>query len=262
MIYVGDLHGNWRNLIARIAREDIHDKNFMQVGDLGLGFQSIEKDLHNLEILNQVMEERNCMFYAIRGNHDNPDFFMDDLHYHLGYTPASNLEQLYNIKLVSDGTILDVENKNILCIGGGISIDRSHRAKGIDYWEEEEVNSLAAFKMLLDNNAPSVDVVVTHIAPTFTFPIKLNRLCHHYIQEETFNANWKNHDLKKELNTERKIMDDINDIVSDTAKDWYYGHYHQSNLEKIGTTNFRCLNIDEWYDDQKRLFDDNDVTII
>ena len=84
----------------------------IQVGDFGAGFR---KDfLDDMLYLNDVLNEYNVTLYVIRGNHDDPKFFNGNHNWG-------------NLKLLKDYTVLDLEGKKILLIGGAISIDRGNR---------------------------------------------------------------------------------------------------------------------------------------
>ena len=65
--------------------------------------------------LNAVLRKINSVLYCIRGNHDDPSYFND------------NIINKSNVKLIKDYSIISVGDKNILCIGGAVSIDRKYR---------------------------------------------------------------------------------------------------------------------------------------
>jgi UDP-2,3-diacylglucosamine pyrophosphatase LpxH len=79
-----------------------------------IGFTTPENDMRILEDLNEQLKKKNITMYAIRGNHDNPAFFKGD---HI----------LSNLKLLPDYTVLDLEGKKILLVGGAVSVDRVPR---------------------------------------------------------------------------------------------------------------------------------------
>ena len=97
-------------------------------GDVGLGFSP---NLENMKIsfLNKLCEKTNNYIIAIRGNHDNPEFF----------------KGIYNkrFKAVEDYSVVQFKDKNILCIGGGTSVDRIYRKDNKwRYWEDEKIIEL------------------------------------------------------------------------------------------------------------------------
>jgi len=86
---------------------------------VGLGFKPINewlKEMSNIGLIS-FLENKNIECFFIRGNHDNPSWFDDKT-----VTTKS-------LKAVSDYSILSAPNRNILCVGGGISLDRTLRKK-------------------------------------------------------------------------------------------------------------------------------------
>ena len=95
----------------------------------------------------------------IRGNHDDPKFFDGTYNWS-------------NIKLLPDYTVTVIEGKRILFIGGATSIDRLQRIPERSWWEGEIFN-LDVDKLSLYE---AIDIVVTHTAPKFAYPIGFNHL--------------------------------------------------------------------------------------
>jgi len=112
IVTTADWHGEWNKVIREIKRLELSDCTIIQVGDFGIGFEKPEKELRTMQYLNATLESNNIKLYAIRGNHDDPAYF--DGTYKVG-----------NIELLADYTILNIEGKSILCVGGAISVDRS-----------------------------------------------------------------------------------------------------------------------------------------
>lgn len=53
--------------------------------------------------------------------------------------------------------------------------------------------------------------------------------------------------LIEDIDKERGLLTQVFYDYKDTLTHWYYGHYHDSSYEVIGNTNFRLLNIAEFY---------------
>ena len=115
IFYLGDIHGNFNLINQYIKMYGIKDAHIIQVGDFGVGFNTFEKEKRLLQMTHDVLVKNNIMVCAIRGNHDYKPYFDND--------PF----QFTNIKLVKDYTVLNLEGKNILCIGGAVSVDREWR---------------------------------------------------------------------------------------------------------------------------------------
>lgn len=225
MYYIGDTHGVINTLKA-IIKKDLENCNLISVGDFGLGFQSLEKDLEDLKTLSKELVKLNIKFYTIRGNHDNPVWFTE------------THEMFPNITLVKDYDILNIENKNILFAGGAISIDRLYRKINKAGWWNNEKFSYQEI------NNTDIDVIITHSSPDFSFPVGFNKIVWDFINyEKSHNI----HTLKEELELERSLHTKLYEhlIKNNNIELWCYGHFHKSKLEVINNTTFKLLNIDE-----------------
>ena len=152
IIFIGDVHGEFKELSNKLANTNVKNSTFIQVGDFGLGFKRKENEAAELNTLNKRLKDLNNEMYVIRGNHDDPSYFTSNRSYS-------------NILFLEDYTLLKVEGKNILLVGGAISIDRSWRVLNNSYWLEEV---FVYDKIKLENalrNFDRVDIVVTHNAP-------------------------------------------------------------------------------------------------
>lgn len=237
--FLGDIHAEFNILKQQIISNDIKDCHIIQIGDFGIGFDSLENDKQTLGHLNKFFRLRNIDFYALRGNHDDPKFFNGDYN-------------LSNLKLLKDYTQLNINDINFLFIGGAISIDRIPRMKrnevnkSLDnpnrcYWKDEIFN----FDEDKLNSIEGVDVLVCHNAPDFAVPN--NNFGFPDIVREFAE---KDSNLIKELLDERKIITKAFDILSEknNIKHYIYGHFHRSYNMKIVDTNFRVLNCHELWE--------------
>ena len=226
VVLIGDIHGEYNKLRYDINRFDYEDAYIIQVGDFGIGFH--KPNYYKNEAfprLNEVLVNRNCHLYAIRGNHDDPEYFKQ----------TNNPFDFSNITLLQDYSELDLLGKSILLVGGAVSIDRRWREEGKSYWSDE------TFKLKLDHEFPykdrQYDLVVTHTRPGVCGAFK----GFHKIRE------WcdQDPDLKNDLIEESQLVDYLYEHTK--PKDWVYGHFHESNLITHEGTVFRCLDIDEHY---------------
>ena len=231
MIFMGDTHG-LKPIFELVDKNKIQDSNIIHVGDLGLGFQEITRDVNNLLVLDEMLIETNNKLYVIRGNHDNPMFW--------GIPAGLNLPKLFNVILVKDHILQEIEGKRIYFAGGAISIDRSIRK--IDspptWWKNEEY-------MTPTTSIPkNIDIVVSHNAPDFAKPIGCNApIVNDWSKIEKDQGN----NLKVELILERSLITNLyHDIaVHSNPKYWFYGHFHGSFKTMYGSTEFIGLNINE-----------------
>lgn len=233
----GDIHGEFRTLIFNIKRLGIENSVIIVAGDCGIGF---EKESHYTQLYNKLaktLEATNNLLLLVRGNHDDPAYF------------DGKKIDFERIKCIPDYSVVLAANRNVLCIGGAVSIDRKHRrdAMWIDelknrtvrplYWENEAaVFNIQALSELRDMK---IDTVVTHTCPSFCYPVSKAGIESWLLQDA---------ELLGDLNAERCEMDKIyNQLIADNhpLKNWYYAHFHQSNTEFINNISYSLLNIME-----------------
>lgn len=257
LVICGDIHNKWGVLHDEIIQKDISDAFMIHVGDGGFGFFPRRTMNIHLSKQNELLRKRDIILYNVRGNHDNPNWFLpkpkmvqffqsedrkvphwlkSDYYYLAEYmSPTAYVEAITsysNIKFVEDYTVLELLDHRILCIGGAISVDRVMRVEGKDYFKNESVvylpNKLREMK--------NIDTVVTHTAPIFLPPYNIGG---------TIVANFTARDpmLAKDLVKEREILakmfDDLS--VNNHIKYWIYGHFHQFNSQGFIDTQFIAL---------------------
>jgi predicted phosphodiesterase len=224
MVLLGDIHGDFQTIVnfAR-ANETLEPINLIQVGDFGAGFHS--EFLEDMVYLNDELKSFNVTLYVIRGNHDDPKYFNGD------YTWS-------NLKFLSDYTVLVLEGKRILLVGGAISIDRLSRTENKSWWRDEGF-ILNSDKL---SEYEGIDIVVTHSAPHFVFPQTFNSLVLSFAQYDS--------KLIDDLNDERGRFNEMYRILSEKnkIKHWFYGHFHTTKFEQYEETKFNVLGINYFYE--------------
>ena len=241
LYFMGDTHGNHKQIIYYIKSRKITNAVIFHVGDFGIGFKTYERDVEDLISLNELLKDKGVMMYVIRGNHDNKIFF--------------NGEYVYdNLKLVEDYTVVEVNNKKVLMVGGALSIDRTSRQianlDNIEIGREEryywptEVFVLNEEKLA---EIKDIDIVVTHTSPSFAYPTNIGGYPPIVMEYSTVDKT-----LLTELDAERELVSKFWELVKVNNKPnfYYYGHFHSSNEENIMngydfTTKFTCLGIAE-----------------
>lgn len=255
---IGDIHGNFNTFKKYIKRYEIKDSIFIICGDCGLGFSSYDGDINEVVRLNKLLVENNCYIICVRGNHDKPSLFNGEKRFEYG-----------NIICVPDYTVIssyideNTDNDpidNILCVGGGISIDRiqrkqlyleriknylkynpnGDRSKVRElYWEdeipiydEEKLDNIKKYGLLISN-------VITHTSPSFTNPHDKVGISHFLSEDKKLND---------DLNYEREVMDKIFNYLKtnqpNILENWFYGHFHSTNIEVIQGVKFNMLGIE------------------
>jgi hypothetical protein len=217
--FFGDHHGDWRTLLSHIQAKNLENSLLFSVGDVGMGFQPRKSELLHCQNLNQFFKSKNIRFLAIRGNHDDPDYFNSP-----GRVALSHFE------LLADYTLLQHRGMSLQVIGGGISIDRTGRIPNRSYWPGEGVD-------LQPELLQKVDILVTHTAPSRCFPQHLNQLV----------LDWARQDpsLLEELPAERKLLDEI--LEKTKPQHHFYGHFHACYREEIEGCTHKLLHINELY---------------
>lgn len=227
ILVCGDIHGNMNIITDFLKKMDLKNCAVIVAGDFGIGFEYWMKEVKKLKYFDELLGNNNNTIYAVRGNHDDPSYFNGK--YDTDF-----------IKLVPDYTVLELNQWNILCVGGATSIDRMNRkkyttGKGRDWW----VNETFYFDENKVKNIKDIDFVVTHTAPHFCYPFVKNGLDY-----------WINRDdlLQDDVDTERlnvtKLYEELK--KNNNIAKWYYGHFHMSNNLPYDKTLFIGLNINEF----------------
>jgi hypothetical protein len=217
LLFLGDHHGEWSYLLDIVDAKKISDCYLISVGDSGIGFTNKENQEKNNHWLNEEFKERNIVFMAARGNHDDPAYFQ-----------GANRVSLSNFELIEDYTVAEYNGKKIQFIGGAVSIDRTARKEGVSYWEDEAVK-------LDRDKCKKVDILVTHTAPSWCFPQQFNEMVYGWALEDAY--------LIGDLSNERVIMDEIFKLCKPYLH--LYGHFHSSWTEEINGCKHKLLDINE-----------------
>jgi hypothetical protein len=214
IIAIGDVHGKFDQLILKMKSvlEGNTDVNFVQLGDFGLGFEKPVVDWNKLFDINSMLQKSNSMMYVIRGNHDNPAFWVRGCAF-----------QFSNIHFIQDQSSQLIEDKLCYFVGGAISIDRTRRRQGIDYWSAEE--TYEGFRGLIDI-WDKIDILFTHDVyhQCSPYTISGSDIVNHFasVDENLIG------DLERSQSVMRSIYEDI--LKSNPKFSWYHGHYHESHV--------------------------------
>lgn len=228
---LGDIHGNWYVIQEHLIKINADNVAYIQVGDFGIGFFSDKEDFRKLSILNANLVEHNSFLYIIRGNHDRKDWFMDNQ-----MLDEKNL--LSNIFFMSDYSVLNIDNENILFIPGAVSIDRVHRRKNnMGWWADEVVD----FDFEKAGKFVNIDRIISHTAPDFCQPTSFGNLVHEFASDDKH--------LIDDLSNERKNMTKIVSIImnNNKIKSLHYGHFHRSYYFRHSNCDFIGLGVNEFY---------------
>ena len=218
------------------------------MGDFGVGFTKFEKEKRMLEMYHTQLVNENVHVWAIRGNHDYKPHFDNDP---FGFT---------NIHLVADYTVLNLAGKNILCVGGAISVDRKLRYTrkqkmgifegtklGVERWWPDEKFILNVDKV---KDLRDIDIIITHTCPDYCPPDNTFGLSPFVegIIKQTDDT-----DLKTDILVERNQVKEMFNIIklNNDITHHYYGHYHRSETIYMYGTTHRLLGVGELYEESE-----------
>lgn len=238
---IGDIHGAFELTLHAIMTNDMFKDSLMIIaGDISFGFNKPQYYTDIMNKMNSKLSSINSTLLMIRGNHDDASYF-------------NGIKiNLSNIKAIPDYSVVLTKKTNILCIGGGLSIDRSYRKKReliINryiknnenkkklYWEDElpiyDVDKLNEIK----SENIDINCIVTHTAPSFFPPTNKNEVKYWMAMDEK---------LEEDLDNERGVMDKIYyfAIKNFNLICWAYGHFHDDTIglwEKIKICMISCV---------------------
>ena len=251
IIVSGDIHEDIIPLIFKLQNQKkIENSIIIVAGDIGIGFNKDGYYIHLLKKASQRLRKNNNTLLLVRGNHDNPDKWLD-------YEPFKEFWQdgNSNIRLIKDYTVIEAKTERkehrILCVGGAISIDRKPnenvfsatgkpwpgRNEGKDYWPNEAfVYDESKIKDLT-----GITDVITHSAPDFCQPIIKKGIEKWFLSDK---------DLEKDCNKEREDHTLLFNKLSEKnkIKTWCYGHMHYNHTDNINNVLFVLLGVSELYE--------------
>ena len=127
-----------------------------------------------------------------------------------------------NIFYIRDeGGIYNIEDKTFLFIPGAYSIDKEYRLNNNFPYEYEEQLSLVEKNKLYDkieqyiNNSGRIDYIVSHTAPLGTEPYYKN-LFFSFIDQSKVDKSME------------YFLDEIENLLHNNYKHWYFGHFHDN----------------------------------
>ena len=241
----GDIHGDFEWICKKIS--EYEQVLLIVAGDCGLGFETMDKTLLKLHNLSKkYLSKHHNEVAFVRGNHDNPDYFK--------WLEGGERTPLWlkRFKTIPDYTVIEAAGRQILCVGGAVSVDRLLRQKwmerdhispadpfDVSYYRKDEPPRFQKELLVEICNPKEIDAVVTHTAPSFCDPWSKEGLKEWSMYDDT---------LVEDVFSERKVMDEVFCFLKDrgmTPKSWHYGHYHFSHWRDSEGCRFRLLDIYE-----------------
>ena len=237
VVVCGDIHGAFETLVYRTSTQySMTDTLIIVAGDCGFGFERLNYYVNLYNGIANKLKKANNWIVFVRGNHDDPSYFHDEK---ISYD---------RFRCVPDYSVIKACGLDILCIGGGVSIDRLTRQledaryirkETATYWADE-MPVLGEEKIKEISECCLIDTVVTHTAPSFCPLLDKNGL-----------RDWAVYDpqLMVDCDMERITMDRIYWALKENGHPvyrWYYAHFHKKWFCKYQDTDFRMLDIMEF----------------
>lgn len=219
----GDIHGEWKELVWTLTvKYGITEADVVVLGDFGIGFDNSMPGLYKRT--EKRLEEADIVIHALRGNHDDPEFFNGEHDYP-------------RLKFLKDSTVYTFcGDKKALILGGACSTDITWRLKENQelaskgkstrvWWPGEDIK-----KTPIKDLPSRVDLILSHEAPLSFDPVLIR-------MTETPEYQYE------KIKDSRKYLEEVfNEVWCDR---WYYGHYHNHYLGTTGRTSWRGLGIME-----------------
>ena len=237
VVVCGDIHGAFETMVFKACVQcGMTDTLIIVAGDCGFGF---ERPNHYINLYNGLagrLKKANNWIVFVRGNHDDPSYFLEEK---ICYE---------RFRCVPDYSVIQACGLDILCVGGGVSIDRLARQREAARYIKKETatywdNEMPVFdedKIKEISDYCLIDTVVTHTSPSFCPLLDKNGL-----------RGWAAYDpqLLVDCDMERTTMDRIYQTLKEgghPVNKWYYGHFHQKWTWKYENTDFKMLDIMEF----------------
>jgi Icc-related predicted phosphoesterase len=204
ILAVGDIHSNFNafNTLIEVKQPDI----VFQCGDNGYFW--VGKQAKGL------IKPGNSKVYLIPGNHEDWNMYESIVGRHSKHP----VEVESNVFYCPIGSIIELNGKRVMFLGGADSIDKRYRTFGYDYFPQEILDQKDLDFVLSQNK---VDIIISHTCPSvFEVP--------------------KYSFTDMVADPTRKVLD----IVLEKLKPdlWIFGHWHEFLQGRIDNTNWYGLN--------------------
>lgn len=156
VLIAGDLHGNHfaaKSLVSTALKYEV--EHVWQVGDFGY-WPRYRPDHHNKFM--DILDGLGLPIYFADGNHEDHEV-LDTTFPHEGVTQLRDF-----IFHVHRGTVLHIASRRVIFFGGAVSVDRTYRTPGVD-WFHQEIPTMGQLNRTLALDP--VDIVVAHDVPAW-----------------------------------------------------------------------------------------------
>lgn len=197
----GDVHakvGEFANMVNSAPK----DYEIVQVGDLGI-WPFIREEFESHDGFAPPDTSFDRLVYFIDGNHEHFPMLWEQGRY-------VQTEIFPNLVYVPRGTVMELDGRNVLFLGGGESPDMEWRTEGINWFREETLTYEDV--MRIEAIEGDVDMMITHVPPF-------------HVMYHIFGG-----DAPAEWNYTSKLVEAVWENLG--KPDLYCGHLHENR--KIG----------------------------
>lgn len=237
IVFLGDVHGCF-DVLNRVITNENPDI-IIQAGDFGIwpGLYSKVKT-----------KNKNIPIYFCKGNHEDHDVLDTYEQFKVSNLKTGKrvlntylsdvrglsekeIRKKINIKFINSdniffcntGSVLNIDDINILFIGGAESIDKDLRVIGRSWWPQELLRQSECDYILDYIEKNKIDIIVSHTCPK-SILYKMVDI-----------------DNKKYKDPTCVFLDMVYQKTS--PKFWFFGHFHKKNTFKYENTIFNALNM-------------------
>jgi len=212
---ISDVHGKRPQYLKLVEKANAEGMYTLQLGDLGFAYE-YRRLLEN-ENFNTDMNK----FFG--GNHDAYNLLCNRL-------GNSSLPSLSSFCLGDYGSV-NLNGVSLFFVRGAFSIDKKYRSIGIDWFPEEELDSLEFDAVIDAYKAAKPELVVTHDCP--------DSVGHDNVL--------KNPDVLREFGFNPNTFSTRTQVLlqrlftAHQPQKWVFGHYHKNWTSTVNGTEFQCL---------------------
>lgn len=213
-VLTGDIHGDVFDLEERIAKigDASKDDLLIILGDVAFFYSVYHGEIRNDEKRREYAAQLPITLLCIQGNHEQPFREIKAKEIELLGGKGFKRDRIY---FADNGTVLDINGKKSLVIGGAYSVDKPVRLlRGYAWWENEELSDNEFEELFKQVKNQKFDWVFTHTCP------------YNFMPKEMFLAGIDQSQIK---NRTEKYLQKIHDNI-EFAK-WCCGHFHTDKLD-------------------------------
>ncbi|MBQ8891786.1 MAG: metallophosphoesterase [Bacilli bacterium] len=212
MVYItGDVHRDFTRIYEFTKKHQTTKDDYLIIlGDVGINYYLDESD----KLLKEELKKIPITLLCVQGNHEERPENINTYKIKNLFNGRVFIEEKYpNLIFLKDGEVYNINNKNVLVIGGAYSIRHDvpkFLKMGYKYFEDEQPTPLIKEKVLQVINARNdIDIVLTHTCPYKYEPV------------EAFYIGINQDEVDKSTEI---FLDKVEEKIN--YKRWYCGHFH------------------------------------